>query len=120
MPPDDFSSYPSDLRPLSFPTAQASAAKVVLDRIAAVLEQDLTARPGLVQTAQDGWEGAYRQEFDETWSTQSVRLAGLKEDLRRLSGQLTTAMETAASINEGRATQRATYDAERSVPAAAD
>ncbi|HKE73709.1 MAG TPA: hypothetical protein VKB57_08860 [Acidimicrobiales bacterium] len=111
--PPDYGYYPERMRPVPFPTASAQAAIAVCDRIAALLESDLGARPGLVAGARDGWEGAYRVEFDETWRIQEVRLAGLKEDLRRLSGQITTAVNNAAAINGQRATARANYLAEQ-------
>jgi hypothetical protein len=111
--PPDYGYYPERMRPVPFPTGGAQAAIDACDRIAALLESDLGARPGLVARARDGWEGAYRDEFDETWRTQEIRLAGLKEDLRRLSGQISAAMTNAAAINGQRATARANYLAEQ-------
>lgn len=124
MPPpeesEDYSFYPAEMRPISFPTGAAEAAKTVLTRIAGMLDEDLGARPGLVSRAQDGWEGAFRDEFDETWSPQSTRLAGLKEDLQTLAGKLTTAMENVTTLNSQRTTQRETYLAEQTEPAGAN
>lgn len=111
--PPDYRYYPERMRPVPFPTGRAQAAIAACDRIAALLESDLGARPALVAYARDGWAGAYRVEFDETWRTQRTRLAGLEEDLRRLSGQIATALANAATINGRRATERADYRAEQ-------
>src|SRR4029450_2716499 len=72
--PPDYGYYPERMRPVPFPTGGAQAAIDACDRIAALLESDLGARPGLVARARDGWEGAYRGEFDETVRTQEIRL----------------------------------------------
>jgi hypothetical protein len=111
--PPDYRYYPERMRPVPFPTGRAQAAIAASDRIAALLESDLGARPALVAEARDGWEGAYRVEFDETWRTQEARLIGLKEDLRRLSGQMATAMANAEAINSQRASDRANHLAEQ-------
>lgn len=105
----DYSYFPEHMRPVSFPTASAHAAIEVCDRIASMLNDHLLARPEFVGSAQDGWEGAYREEFDETWRLQEVRLGGLKEDLQRLSGNIATAMENVEATNSVRATQRTEY-----------
>jgi hypothetical protein len=111
--PPDYRHYPARMRPVPFPTGRAQTASAACDRVAALLESDLGARPGLVAGARDGWEGAYRVEFDDTWRTQETRLIGLKEDLRRLSGRIATAAVNAAAINSQRATDRANYLAEQ-------
>jgi hypothetical protein len=100
------SSIPAQAQSLPFPSTEAETAKVVCGRIAALLDDDLRARPGLVATAQDGWEGVHRAEFDETWSIQSIRLPGLKEDLLRLVGKIDDAMANVATINLQRANAR--------------
>jgi hypothetical protein len=94
------------MRAVDFPTAEAHAAIEVCDRIAAQLNDHLLARAPLVTAAQDGWEGAFRAEFDDTWSPQQARLDGLKQDLQRLSGTLSTAISSAATINAQRAEMR--------------
>jgi hypothetical protein len=111
--PPDYSYYPAHMRPVSFPTAAAEAAKAACDRVAALLNEHLLARPQMVDGARDGWEGAFRVEFDETWSVQESRLNGLKEDLQRLSGSISTAMGNVATTNAQRATQRTNYLAEQ-------
>ena len=83
---EEFAPYPAHLRPVRFPSATAEAARATCDRIAGLLDEHLLARPDLVNGARDGWEGAYRQEFDQAWSVQETRLAGLKDDLRTLAG----------------------------------
>jgi hypothetical protein len=100
------SSIPAQLQTVPFPSTEAQAAKTVCGRIAALLDNDLRARPGLVATAQDGWEGVFREEFDETWSSQSIRLSGLKEDLLRLVGAIDDAVANVAIINLQRANAR--------------
>jgi uncharacterized protein YukE len=114
------SSYPADMQPIPFPTAQATAAKTACERIASLLDRHLQARPGMVASARDGWEGAYRTEFDETWRTQEVRLNGLREDLRTLAGRIGTAMSNASTLNAQRANARADYDADHRTPAGAN
>lgn len=104
--PQGWSTYPADMQPVPFPTASAEAALTVCDRIASLLQDHLDARPDLVAAARDGWEGAYRDEFDETWSVQSERLSGLKDDLRRLAGRIDDAIGNADTINEQRAELR--------------
>jgi len=111
--PPDYRYYPARLRPVPFSTGRAEAAVAACDRVAALLEADLGARPGLVAAARDGWEGAYRTEFDETWRTQEARLIGLKDDLRRLSGQIAGAQANAAALNAQRAAGRADYLADQ-------
>ena len=108
IPIDDVQ-YPEHMRAVYFPTATAQAAIAVCDRIAALLNDHLLARADLVAGARDGWEGAFRTEFDETWSVQETRLDGLKQDLQRLSGKLATAITTADGINAQRATVRQEY-----------
>jgi uncharacterized protein YukE len=121
MRPDEGgSSYPAHMQEIYFPTGTATEAKTVLDRIVRMLDTDLQARPGMVSSAQDGWEGAYRNEFDETWRIQETRLVSLKEDLQTLSGQIQTAMGNVASENERRATQREQYLEEQTEPAGAN
>jgi hypothetical protein len=105
IPPDDVY-YPAHMQAITFPTAQAQAAIEVCDRIAALLNDHLLARAPLVSAAQDGWEGAFRTEFDDAWSTQQARIDGLKQDLQRLSGKLSTAISSAATINAQRAEMR--------------
>jgi uncharacterized protein YukE len=105
----DWSFYPAHMRPIDFPTAEAAAAEETCDRIAGMLEDHLGARAGLVASAQDGWEGTYREEFDDTWATQSVRISGLKEDLRRLASQIATAAENVQAANSRRASLRVQY-----------
>lgn len=114
--PQDGSSYPAHMQPVPFPTAEARAARTVCNRIASLLEDHLEARPAMVTSAQDSWEGAHRTEFDETWSPQSNRLSGLKEDLRRLAGRIDDAIASAATINEQRSTMRANYRADQNAP----
>jgi uncharacterized protein YukE len=97
------------MRPIQFPHADAATARATCDRIAGLLDDHLGARAGLVSTARDGWEGTYREEFDHTWSIQEARLSGLKEDLRRLAGQIATAAENADAANQRRAALRAQY-----------
>jgi hypothetical protein len=113
-------SYPAHMQPISFPNGTAEGAKTVLDRIVRMLDGDLQARPGIVSGAQDGWEGAYRNEFDETWRIQETRLVGLKEDLQTLSGQISTPMGNVQAENERRATQREQYLEEQTEPAGAN
>jgi hypothetical protein len=115
IPPDEIA-YPAHMRAIAFPTAAAQAAKTVCDRIAALLNEHLLARPGLVQGARDGWEGSFRAEFDEAWQLQEVRLGGLKEDLQRLSGDIATALTNVSTINAQRATQREEYRAQHQTP----
>ena len=50
IPPEDVA-YPAHMQAISFPTAAAQAAKTVCDRIAALLNEHLLARPGLVDGA---------------------------------------------------------------------
>jgi uncharacterized protein YukE len=97
------------MRPISFPFGEASTAQATCDRVASLLGEHLGARADLVATARDGWEGSYRDEFDDTWSTQSTRLSGLQEDLRLLSGKIATAVENVNAANERRATMRIHY-----------
>lgn len=111
IPPEEFA-YPDQMRAVSFPTATAEAARTACDRVAALLNDHLLARADLVAGAQDGWEGAFRVEFDETWRLQEVRLTGLKEDLLRLSGAITTAVTNVETINAHRASMREAYRAE--------
>ncbi len=111
------SSYPADMQPIPFPTAQATEAKTVCERIASLLDGHLRARPGMVSSAEDGWEGAYRDDFAETWRTQEVRLTGLREDLRTLAGRIQTAMSNASTLNTQRANARVQYDADQRTPA---
>jgi hypothetical protein len=118
IPTDDIA-YPADMQAISFPTAAAEAAKTVCDRVAALLNEHLLARPGLVEAARDGWEGSFRIEFDETWRLQEVRLAGLKEDLQRLSGDITTALTNVSTMNAQRASQREEYRAQVRTPTGA-
>jgi uncharacterized protein YukE len=121
MRPDDGGfSYPAHMQEITFPTGAATEAQTVLNRIAGLLDTSLQARPGMVAGAQDGWEGAYRQEFDETWRIQETRLANLKEDLQTLAGQIQTAMDNVAAENQHRSTQREQYLAEHSEPAGAN
>lgn len=117
--PDDPVTYPDHMRAVTFPTAAAEAAKVVCDRIAALLNEHMLARTDLVAGARDGWEGAHRTEFDETWRLQQVRLDDLKQDLQRLSGNITTAMANVASVNTQRATLREDYRAQLEQPVTA-
>jgi hypothetical protein len=119
-PEDRGITYPAHMQDVYFPNAQASAAKTVCERIATLLGDHLGARPAMVSNAHDGWEGAYRDEFDETWSIQETRLVGLKEDLQTLAGRLGTAMENVETINSQRATEREQYAAEQSEPAGAN
>jgi hypothetical protein len=112
--PEDWSTYPAQMRPVSFPTGAANAAKSACDRIAALLHDHLSARPGLVADARDGWEGRHRQEFDTTWRGQETGLIGLKDDLRRLSGAITTTLDNVAAVNRRRASLRTTYLQEQS------
>jgi uncharacterized protein YukE len=109
MRPDEGGGYPAHMLEVYFPNSVATEAKTVLNRIVALLNDDLQARPAMVSSAQDGWEGAYRTEFDETWRTQETRLVSLKEDLQTLAGQIQTAMENVAAENERRATLREQY-----------
>jgi hypothetical protein len=113
MTPPDYSFYPEHMRPVSFPTADAEAAIEVCDRIAGLLNDHLLARPEFVGAARDGWEGACRDQFDETWRLQEVRLGGLKEDLQRLSGNIATAMENVRATNSVRTAQRVEYLADQ-------
>ncbi|MGH9234360.1 MAG: hypothetical protein ACRD0R_13610 [Acidimicrobiales bacterium] len=115
IPPEDLA-YPAHMQAISFPTAAAQAAKTVCDRIAALLNEHLLARPGLVDGARDGWEGGFRAEFDETWRLQEVRLGALKEDLQRLSGDISTALTNVSTINAQRAAQREEYRAQHQTP----
>jgi uncharacterized protein YukE len=101
--------FPAHMRPIDFPYAAAATARETCDRIAGLLDDHLGARAGLVATARDGWEGTYREEFDHTWSIQEARLSGLKEDLRRLAGQLAAAADNATAANQRRAGMRAQY-----------
>jgi uncharacterized protein YukE len=105
----DWSFYPAHMRPIDFPEAEATAAQETCNRIADLLGDHLGARADLVSSARDGWEGAYREEFDDTWSTQSTRLSNLKEDLRQLAGKIATAAENVVSANARRATMRRQY-----------
>ena len=105
----DWSYYPAHMRPLSFPFPQADAARIVCRRIASLLESHLTARPGLLTTVRDGWEGKFHDEFETTWSPQSYRLPGLKEDLALLAGKIDDAIARANTINSQRATLRTQY-----------
>lgn len=107
--PPDYSYYPAHMRPVSFPTALAETAQAACDRISSLLNEHLLARPDMVAGARDGWEGAYRDEFDETWRIQEVRLDGLKEDLRRLASRIGTALDNVETTNAQRATLRAEY-----------
>jgi uncharacterized protein YukE len=109
-PADGGSTYPANMQPISFPTGPATEAKTVCERIAGMLDRHLQARPGMVGGAQDGWEGAYRTEFDETWRTQETRLNSLREDLRTLAGRIQTAMSNASTLNTQRANARTQYD----------
>jgi hypothetical protein len=115
IPPEDLA-YPAHMQAISFPTDAAQAAKTVCDRIAALLNQHLLARPGLVEGARDGWEGGFRAEFDETWRLQELRLGALKEDLQRLSGDISTALTDVSTINAQRAAQREEYRAQHQTP----
>jgi hypothetical protein len=119
-PADGGDSYPADMQPISFPTAAATEAKTVCERIASMLDRHLQARPGMVGSARDGWEGAYRTEFDETWSIQETRLIGLKDDLRTLAGRIGTAMSNASTLNTQRATARQQYREDHQTPAGAN
>jgi uncharacterized protein YukE len=122
MRPDDGGgfSYPAHMQEISFPTGTANEAKTVLNRVANLLDTSLQARPAMVSGAQDGWEGAYRQEFDDTWRIQETRLVGLKEDLQTLAGQIQTAIDNVAAENQSRATQREQYLEEQTEPAGAN
>lgn len=62
--------YPPHMERIPFPTGAASEAKAVCERIAGMLDRDLGARPAMVEAARDGWEGVYRNEFDDTWRIQ--------------------------------------------------
>jgi uncharacterized protein YukE len=109
MRPDEGGGYPAHMLEVYFPNSVATEAKTVLNRIVTLLNDDLQARPAMVSSAQDGWEGAYRTEFDETWRTQETRLVSLKEDLQTLAGQIQTAMENVSAENERRAGLREQY-----------
>lgn len=113
-------SYPAHMQEISFPTAEANEAKTVLNRVINMLDADLGERPNMVSDARDGWEGAYRDEFDETWSVQQTRLVGLKEDLQTLKGQIVTAMGNVATENERREGLREDYREEQSETAGAN
>lgn len=102
-------SYPAHMQPISFPTGAATKAKSACERIASLLDDHLSARPNMVSECQDGWEGAYRDEFDDTWRIQEHRLVGLKDDLRTLAGKIQTAMDDAETLNNQRATMREEY-----------
>jgi hypothetical protein len=97
------------MRPVQFPAAAAGEAQEVCERVAALLDGHLTARPGMVEGARDGWEGTYRDEFDDTWTVQETRLVGLREDLVRLGARLAAAAEAAVTIDGQRATARSEY-----------
>ncbi|MGH9187423.1 MAG: hypothetical protein ACRD0U_16675 [Acidimicrobiales bacterium] len=114
--PQDMSFYPAHMRPLYFPTVFGPAAIATCRRIAAMLGDHLGTRATLVTDARDGWEGAFRQEFDETWSPQSYRVDGLKQDLQTLAGKIETAMSNVATINSQRATMREQYLREQTAP----
>jgi uncharacterized protein YukE len=113
-------SYPAHMQEISFPNSLASEAKRVLNEVVGLLDGGLQTRPGMVSSAQDGWEGAYRQEFDETWRTQETRLVGLKEDLQTLASRIQTAMDNVETENQQRATERQEYLEEQTEPAGAN
>jgi hypothetical protein len=113
-------SYPADMQHISFPTGAATEAKTVCNRIASMLDGHLQNRPGMVSDARDGWEGAYREEFDETWRTQETRLVGLKEDLQTLASRIETAMGNVGTENERREGLREEYREEQSETAGAN
>jgi len=102
--------YPASMQAVPFPTGAAEAAKVACEQVATVLGDHLEARAGLAATARDGWEGRYRDEFDDTWGDLGEHLAGLKEGLQLLAGRIADASAAAASINGHRAELRADWD----------
>ncbi|MFP3901294.1 MAG: hypothetical protein ACLFXM_10590 [Acidimicrobiia bacterium] len=101
--------YPPNMRHISFPTGAATEAKAACDDIARMLDRHLQARPTMATSVRDGWEGAYREEFDEAWRIQEIRLVRLKEDLQTLASRIETAMENVTAENDRRAGLREQY-----------
>jgi uncharacterized protein YukE len=77
-----------------FPWGEAATALTAIDHAVATLGTQLESRSSMLPAIGD-WAGAFREEFDRTYSQLTATAGGLKETLANLASSIVRGAETA-------------------------